>query len=79
MSKILELGGFVGNILEAFFDPPKTIKKIINKAGELSKKVTLNDMIETANFPKNVINASKKVFGGNNPNKQWNKRYYESN
>ena len=45
-------------------------KKIINKAGELSKKVTLNDMIETANFSKNVINASKKVFGGNNPNKQ---------
>ena len=54
----------MGNILEVLFDPAKTIKKIINKAGELSKKVTLNDMIETANFSKNnVINASKKVFG----------------
>ena len=54
----------MGNILEVFFDPAKTIKKIINKAGELSKKVTLNDMIETANFSKNnVINASNKVFG----------------
>ena len=39
------------------------LPKIINEADELSEKVTLNNKIETASIYKNIINASKKVFG----------------
>ena len=48
-------------------DPEKTFKKIINRVDKLSKKVTINDIIKTANDFKNFIkalqNASDKVYG----------------
>ena len=35
---MIQSRGFVSNILDAFFDPDKTIEKVINKTDELYLK-----------------------------------------
>ena len=68
--KIIQRGGSVVNFLDLLnpykspiFNPQKKkIKKIINKADELSKKVVINDIIKTATDSKNVISALKNAL-----------------
>ena len=54
---IAQLGRSLYDSIDQIFNPIKTINKIINKADELSKKVTLNDIIKTADTSKVIINA----------------------
>ena len=54
---IVQLGRSLYDSIDQIFNPIKTINKIINKADELSKKVTLNDIIKTADTSKVIINA----------------------
>ena len=54
---IAQLGRSLYDSIDQIFNLIKKINKIINKADELSKKVTLNDIIKTADTSKVIINA----------------------
>ena len=44
-------------------NPPTVLSKIANKAENLSKKVTLNDIIKIVHISKNIIKHFKKLRG----------------
>ena len=44
-------------------NPTKVLSKIANKAEDLSKKVTLNDIIKIVDISKNIIKHFKKFCG----------------
>ena len=63
LSKIVQSEGFAYKALGPLLNPGKMIKKIINKADELYKKVSLNDILGYINFAKKVLQAYyKKAF-----------------
>ena len=77
------MGQLLHGIIDPIFNPIKTIKKIINKADELSWKVTLCDIINTVDTSKIILNAfqytSKKTFAAGITLKNTEIKDYESN
>ena len=63
MSKAIQSGRLRHNVLDPLFHQDKTLNQIVNKADELSKKVSLYDVLEGFNFAKDDLQASKKEFG----------------
>ena len=78
----MQSGGFMNDasdiikVINLLNKVPKIMPKIINKPEDLTKKVSLNDMIKTVDTSKIFIKNSRNR---NNSNKQGKKRYYESN
>ena len=67
-SKIVPSGRFESNFLDLIspyknllFRPDKLFKKFFNEADKLSKNLTINDMIKTANDSKIFINTLKNT------------------
>ena len=54
---MIQSGGFLTDIsgITDFIDRPKILAKVANKAEDLSKKWTLNDIIKTGGTSKNFI------------------------
>ena len=68
LSKIVQLGEFVGNFIDTFFSPDKMTKKLLMEHTNYLKKRRLKTAIDSKNTLKVLKNASDKVFGTGNNN-----------